>query len=265
MGLRSIVFRILPNKLTKALSRLRSYVPGGYAVRSYSQEGEDMILRRVFEGKKSGFYVDIGAHHPLRFSNTHYFYRRGWRGINVEPNPDSIRAFQSARRRDFNLQVGVSNYAGRLTYYLFDESALNTFDGALVKSRLADTAYKVVGTIEIPVERLDSILEKYLPENTEIDFLSIDVEGLDFAVLNSNDWRLYRPKIVLVEALGKSLEDVLHGEIFYFMKGQGYELFAKTFNTLIFRERKDDGAGPDVNTGASDDDRSIRSESRRQN
>jgi FkbM family methyltransferase len=183
-------------------------------------------------------------------SNTHYFYRRGWRGINVEPNPDSICDFKSARRRDLNLQVGVSNYAGRLTYYLFDEPALNTFDGALVKSRLADTPYKVVGTIEIPVERLDSILGKYLPSNMEIDFLSIDVEGLDFAVLKSNDWRLYRPKFVLVEALGMSLEDVLRGEMFHFMRGQGYELFAKTFNTLIFRERKDDGTGSDKNTGA---------------
>lgn len=82
----------------------------------------------------------------------------------------------------------------------------------------------------------------------EIDFLSIDVEGLDFAVLKSNDWGLYRPKFVLVEALGMSLEGILHSEMFHFMNGQGYELFAKTLNTLIFRERKDDDAGPDENT-----------------
>lgn len=260
MGLRKIAWILLPYQLRLTLSRLRSKIFDVYAIKSYSQEGEDMILRRVFEGKRSGFYVDIGAHHPLRFSNTHYFYRHGWRGINVEPNPDSFRAFKSVRQRDLNLQAGVSDIEGRLTYYLFDEPALNTFDETLVKSRLANTQYKVVGTIEILVERLDSILRKHLPPNMEIDFLSIDVEGLDLAVLNSNDWRLYRPKIVLVEVLGKSLEDVQHGDIFNFMKGQGYELFAKTFNTLIFRERKDDGAGPDVNVGASDDDRSIRLE-----
>lgn len=248
MGLITIASILIPYQLRLPLSRLRSKLFDVYAVKSYSQEGEDMILRRVFENEKRGFYVDIGAHHPFRFSNTHYFYRRGWSGINVEPNPDSIRAFKSARRRDINLQVGVSDCEGRLTCYLFDDPALNTFDGALVKSRLANTPYKVVGTVEILVERLDNILGKYLPPNIGIDFLSVDVEGLDFAVLKSNDWKRYRPKFVLVEALEMSLEDVMHSAIFRFMKDQGYELFAKTLNTVFFRERKDDGTGPDENT-----------------
>jgi hypothetical protein len=95
-----------------------------------------------------------------------------------------------------------------------------------------------VRTSDIPVERLDHILGKHLPLDIEIDFLSIDVEGLDFAVLKSNDWQLFRPKCVLVEALETSLEDAMHGDIFLFMKNQGYELFAKTYNTLIFRERE---------------------------
>ncbi len=196
-----------------------------------------MILRRIFEGQKRGFYVDVGAHHPHRFSNTHIFYQRGWSGINIEPNPDAIGAFKRARPRDTNLQAGISNCAENLTYYLFDEPALNTFDEDVV-SRLASTRYKLVKSIEISVERLDSILKRYLPANQVIDFLSIDVEGLDFAVLRSNDWQLFRPKCVLVEAHRMSLEDALHSDIFLFMKEQGYELFAKTFNTLIFREKK---------------------------
>jgi FkbM family methyltransferase len=198
-----------------------------------------MILRRIFERRTDGFYVDVGAHHPRRFSNTNVFYQCGWHGINIEPNPDAISSFLLARRRDINLQLGVSDQAGSLRYHLFDEPALNTFDEGLAKSRIANTPYKLVKTIDVPVERLGDILAKYLPVSQEIDFLSIDVEGLDFKVLQSNDWTRFRPKCVLVEALGVSLEDVKDSDPYLFMHGQDYELFAKTFNTLIFREKRE--------------------------
>lgn len=222
------------------MQRLRARIFDIYATKSYSQEGEDMILRRIFEGKKNGFYVDVGAHHPFRFSNTYFFYKRGWRGINIEPNPDVINEFNFDRKGDINLQLGVSEVAGNLKYYFFDEPALNTFDSKIVESRHSNTNYKVVRTSDIPVERLDHILEKYLPVGMNIDFLTIDVEGLDFSVLKSNDWDRFRPGCVLVEALETSLEETLKGEIFSFMQGNGYGLFAKTFNTLIFR-LNDDG------------------------
>lgn len=202
-----------------------------------------MILRRIFGNQERGFYVDVGAHHPSRFSNTRFFYRRGWRGINIEPNPDAMRAFRSARSRDTNLHTGVSDRAEVLTYYVFDEPALNTFDADMVKSRLAGTPYRLAKTIDVAVERLDDILARCLPASQEIDFLSIDVEGLDIAVLRSNDWQRFRPKCVLVEALGMSLEDALRSDVSFFMKNQGYELFAKTFSTLVFREdAKEDGS-----------------------
>jgi FkbM family methyltransferase len=228
----------LPTWLKATLSQLRARLFDIYATKSYSQEGEDMILQRIFAGKESGFYVDVGAHHPRRFSNTYFFYRRGWSGINIEPNPEAVRTFQSDRERDTNLQCGISDRAGNLTYFSFDEAALNTFDQALAKSRIASTPYKLVGTETIPVERLESILSKHVPENRPIDFLSIDAEGLDFPVLQSNDWSRYRPTCVLVEALGISLEQAMQGDIYRFMKSHGYELLAKTFNTLIFCEKE---------------------------
>jgi FkbM family methyltransferase len=205
-----------------------------FALKSYSQEGEDMVLRRIFEGQPSGFFVDVGAHHPHRFSNTFYFYQLGWSGINIEPNPDALAAFSSTRPRDINLQLGVSDNPGMLAYYQFDEPALNTFDYAIVKSRLANTSYKLKSTSEVSVSRLDSILATYLPKGTRIDFLSVDAEGYDLAVLKSNDWDLYRPRCVLVEMLNSSLEDAMRGDIYQFMKSKDYALFAKTFNTLIF-------------------------------
>jgi FkbM family methyltransferase len=214
-----------------------------YAIRSYSQEGEDIILRKLFDRKSRGFYVDVGAHHPRRFSNTHCFYQTGWQGINIEPNPDAMREFQSERGRDINLQFGVGVCSGCRKYYLFDDSALNTFDQRVAESRIAETPYKLTGTLEVPVDRLDRLLQKYLPANQHIDFLSIDVEGHDLQVLHSNDWQLYRPHCVLVESLDTSIEGAIRGEIFHFMNRQGYELLAKTFNTLIFRERVDARSG----------------------
>lgn len=229
-----IIKTILPSPLKKRLLRLRDTIFDVYAKKSYSQEGEDMVLQRIFDGKTNGFYVDVGAHHPFRFSNTYFFYRLGWSGINIEPNPEASDLFQSARRKDINLQLGVAAHAAKLKYYVFDEPALNTFDEDIVNVRLATTSYKVTKTIEIPVERLDNVLTKYLPVNQEIDFLSIDVEGLDFAVLESNDWKRFRPKCVLVEALQMPLQDAMNSDIFLFMQKQEYVLFAKTYNTLIF-------------------------------
>jgi FkbM family methyltransferase len=206
-----------------------------YATKSYSQEGEDMILKRLFGRATSGFYVDVGAHDPRRFSNTFYFYKRGWRGLNIEPSPTAVGAFRRDRPRDINLQMGVAKRAERCKYYCFNDSALNTFDAQLVVERLAGTEYRLVRTIEVEVEPLKDILARYLPAGQAISFLSIDVEGQDFAVLESNDWSAYRPECVLVEALRSPLEEVLRSEIYSFMRDKRYELYCKTFNTLIFR------------------------------
>jgi len=208
-----------------------------HATKSYSQEGEDLVLHRIFAHRPAGYYVDVGAHHPRRFSNTYFFYKRGWHGINIEPRPDAICAFRTARNRDRNLQIGVADRAATLTYYWFDEPALNTFDAELALSRVANTPYKVLREIPIPVERLDRILEQHLPPGQVIDFLSIDVEGFDLAVLRSNDWDRFRPRCVLVEALGNSLEENMRGEVVAFLRERGYQLFGKTFNTLIFRDK----------------------------
>jgi FkbM family methyltransferase len=229
--------RSLPIWLKKPLRGLRARLVDIYASKSNSQEGEDMILQRIFARKEFGFYVDIGAHHPRRFSNTCLFYRKGWSGINIEPNPDAGAAFQKERPRDINLQVGISDHEGRLTYYFFNDPALNSFDRELTDSRVENTSYRVIGTKEVAVRRLDAVLREHLPPGVNIDFLSIDVEGLDMAVLRSNDWDAFRPKVVLVEALEVSLEDVLASEVFQFMKNRGYQLFAKTVNTLIFTQR----------------------------
>lgn len=230
-----MLYKFLTNLLGFARS-IKSQLFDVYSIKSYSQEGEDMILRRFFDDKsRIGFYVDVGAHHPKRFSNTYYFYKLGWNGINIEPNPDVKDLFSRLRGRDINLHYGVSSDEGSMKYFIFDEPALNSFDHKLVGSRLETTSYKVISTKDIIVKRLDSILNEHMP-NRKIDFMTVDVEGLDLDVLKSNDWNRFRPTIVIIESLGTSVQDALKTEAAVFMNSNGYELCAKTYNSLIFKE-----------------------------
>jgi FkbM family methyltransferase len=202
---------------------------------SYSQEGEDMMLARFFSEQTTGFYVDVGAHHPQRFSNTYYFYLKGWRGINLDAMPGSMENFNKLRPEDINLEFPISDSNQSLTYYEFNEPALNGFCEKTAHERDGLRHYKIIGQEKLQSYTLAEILDKYLPLNQEIDFLNIDVEGLDYQVLKSNDWKKYRPKVVLVEDLNLYyLNKIDESKIAVFMEQQDYQLYAKSVCTLIF-------------------------------
>jgi len=92
--------------------------------------------------------------------------------------------------------------------------------------------------LPIKVYPLSKILDEYLPREQEIDFLNVDVEGKDFEVIKSNNWNKFRPKIVLVEILASSIEEILENPLYLFMKQNDYSFFAKTFNTCFFIEKE---------------------------
>lgn len=130
----------------------------------YGQDGEDLILDRMLERQADGFYVDVGAHHPVRSSNTYLFYRRGWRDINI------------------NVECGVAGHGGLMTYFQFNEPALNTFDEG--EARLNDKdPYKSIERVDAPVRRLDGLLDQYMPLGQNVDLMTVDVEGKDQEVL----------------------------------------------------------------------------------
>jgi len=201
---------------------------------SYSQEGEDMILRRIFEGGRKGFYVDVGAHHPQRFSNTYFFYARGWRGVNIDAMPGGMDLFNAIRPNDINIEAAIASERREMTYFMFDDPALNSFDEMLSRSR-DNTAYRIIGRKAIFTRTLAEVLDEHLAPNQEIDFLSIDVEGLDLEVLESNDWSKYRPFCILVECVDHSLEEIEKNQVYRYLKEKDYDLFAKTAHTFIFR------------------------------
>lgn len=227
--------RVLHDSDKKELTEL----PAG-AVVSYSQEGEDLVLQRFMETtvKQKGFYVDIGAHHPTRFSNTYYFYLQGWNGLNVDATPGSMQPFEKLRPRDINVEMGIAASEGELKYYLFNEPALNTFDQARRDFLVNDTPFKLIQTVTVKTKTLAQILNEYLPENTEIDFMSVDVEELDYDILVTNDWNKYKPTFLLIEDIKGELENFTDSNFYKLLSPKGYRLVAKTHNTLFFKFSK---------------------------
>lgn len=208
--------------------------PSPYGTTSYSQEGEDRVLNRLFEGQSTGFYIDVGAFHPMRFSNTYLLYLRGWRGINIDPRLGTKEEFDRDRPRDINIQSAIDLEPGTLDYFEYAESAYNTCDRELVDTR--NIPFTSVRQVE--AKPLADVLDANLPIGVSIDFISIDAEGLDLRVLQSNDWDRYRPNYVLVEIIGKkSLENVLNHEITEFLTRENYVAFAKTYNTIFYISR----------------------------
>lgn len=229
--------KLLPLFIKDILRRILYFLTWSpWITSSYSQEGEDLVLQRIFTDYKNGFYVDVGAHHPKRFSNTFLFYQKGWRGINIDPLPGSMKLFNKFRPRDINLEQGVSDKEEILDYYEFNEPALNSFSKELSEKRQrAKDSYFIKDVIQVEVKPLSKILDKHL-HNNNIDFLNVDVEGLDLSVLKSNDWSKYRPKFVLVEILSSSLHNIDKDPIFKLMKEKNYIIYSKQVNTVFFKD-----------------------------
>ena len=218
-------------KARDQLARVRDVLPGGHGRPSFAQEGEDLILDRIFERQETGIYVDVGAHHPRRFSNTLRLYRRGWHGVNIDAAPGSMAAFRKARPRDINLEVGIGATSEDRDFYVFNEPALNTFDGDRART-LARPPYVIEAVRKVRCAPLSTILREH--GITAFDLLTIDAEGFDFEVLQTLDWSVSQPRVVLTEQFSRDMAAMLGTEAHRFLHDRGYRLIAKTFNSVFY-------------------------------
>lgn len=240
--MRQIVKRSLLNMIPDRVKRLvmDDILKGQNITRDnihFSQEGEDIILDKIYIDQKDGFYVDVGAHHPSKLSNTYKYYLRGWNGINIDAMPGSMEAFLKVRPKDINLELGVSETEGELPFYVFEQPTLNTFDEKTAKEHERTRGVTIKKVVKVKTFPLNRILDQYLKDGQQIDFLSIDVEGFDYQVLLTNNWEKYTPKVILVESIGASIEDILQSEIYKYLTSKGYLFISKTFHTNIFQHR----------------------------
>jgi len=165
---------------------------------SYAQNFEDVMLWRALSRVDKGFYIDVGAWSPDQDSVTRAFSERGWRGINIEPNPVYFKQLVERRPRDLNLPLAISDRCGTVMMNFIPDSGLSTASDAIA-SRHAAAGWPV-NQQEVPVTTLAQVWQDHVPDAQEVHFLKIDVEGLEEAVLSGNDWTRYRPWIVVVEA-----------------------------------------------------------------
>lgn len=210
---------------------------------SYAQVGQDIYLDFLLKGarrtKGPGFYVDVGCAWPKLWSNTYFFYKRNWRGICVDANPAMEEPFKRDRPRDVYVNCGISDVEGSAPFYLFAHPKFNSFDPARAEAfkGTTDRNRKPLGSVDVPIRSLTSVLDQHLPPGQEIDLLSIDVENLELQVLNSLDLDRYRPAVIVAELMA-SIQQVLGCPVYKLLGSKGYRLIAHTGHDAFFVLRR---------------------------
>ena len=233
--IKNLLQSIVPERLFPSLVRLRNTLFEGPR-KSYSQFGEDIVLEKLLK-KKIGFFVVGGAYHPSHYSNTYLLYKKGWRGINIDPNSDTIKLFEKWRGGDVSIQKGVSGKSGFLTLYTFSHSNWNTFSKEKAERWKRRPGVNFLGEQKVACSPLRDILDEHLPKDTEIDLLNIDAEGMDLEVLLSNDWARYSPRVIVVESAEFDPHEPSKDEIFRYLQKEDYRLYAFMGVSLIFLKK----------------------------
>jgi FkbM family methyltransferase len=182
----------------------------------------DKIGKNISEIK----YMDIGANNYLFYNNTYLFYKAGASGVLVEANPDFYDVLRANRPRDIVLNCGCSpdDANETLTYYKTTRAGHNTFIKENFSNKVKSGEISIIDKIEIPMRSIQSIIKEFFPEK-HVDYISIDIEGMDTAVINSIDLTDIRVDVILIEMRPDSLESrnlylKLH-KLGYGMKYQG--------------------------------------------
>jgi FkbM family methyltransferase len=206
---------------------------------SYSQCGEDLIVRFIlhYRGIGNMTYLDIGANDPIEGSNTYFFYRLGFRGVLVEPNPAFGERLKSVRRNDTTLVAGIGITATReADFYVMSAPALSTFSKQQAEQAaksLANITVKEV--IKVPLLNINDVMDEHFKGAPT--FVSIDTEGMDLAILKTIDFARFRPKIICAETLEIGTTKVIP-EIAEHMVSQGYVVRGGSFVNTIFIDSK---------------------------
>jgi FkbM family methyltransferase len=230
--MKSILKKIIPDSLLAARN----------SKKSFAQSGEDLIVSMALSAlglSENCTYLDIGANHPYALSNTYAFYKKGGRGLLIEPDPVLYKNLLRARPRDQGLNVGIG-FGSDVEFaklYVMSARVLNTFSKEEAFRIDAEGIYRIVDESDVELIPVNYLFENHLPKIP--DFVSIDVEGLDFQILQSLDMNKYRPPIFCVETLEfrMSREGKKITKIIDLMQQNDYFVFADTYINTIFVDR----------------------------
>ncbi|NHA04939.1 FkbM family methyltransferase [Mucilaginibacter sp. HC2] len=204
---------------------------------SYSQSGEDLIIRFIFDELqiKKPSYIDVGAHHPFYLSNTALFYESGSKGINIEPDPLLFKPFTQYRKRDINLNIGIGENKGEADFYIISSPTLNTFSKQEAENYSSEGDYKIVRVIKTPVNSIANVIQE---SNNGVfpQLLNLDAEGIDELIIRSIDYTKSYPLVICIETISFSTSGngIKNTEIINFILSMGYILYADTYINSIF-------------------------------
>ena len=203
---------------------------------SFSQLGEDSIIWHLLREHRNdrGIYVDVGAFHPTRYSNTLLLHKAGWQGVNIDPNPETIAAFEAARPGDVNVCAAVSNLERRVDYLVYSGKATNRIVEPSSNERASVLGEDPLRRIPMTTRTLSGILDDKVAAGQKIDLLNIDCEGEDLNVLESLDWDRWSPRIVCVEAHGADNQQ----RVKQFMATRNHALVAQMLVTFVFQRNQ---------------------------
>lgn len=215
----------------------------GKAKISYAQFGEDILIGYFFEQylkNSSPTYLDIGTNHPVNGNNTYLFYLKNCFGVCVEPDPVLYKEILSKRHKAIVLNAGVGiGTETEGTLYNFPEpyTGWNTFSKEEAVNRQKETGINYAESAKIPFLSINEIMEKYFKPCP--DFVSIDVEGLDFDILRTLDFKRFKPAVFCVETMSfsVSMEAQKCSDIIDLLSNNGYVSYADThINTIFVRQ-----------------------------
>ena len=201
------------NKIRNKIHILQNiYLKNKYFIKkkSYAMDGEDLAIDQYIEKKEKGFYLDIGAHHPIDRNNTQLLFNKGWSGINIDINQFSIDLFNFLRPNDLNLLTAISDHEGEITFYYQKKfSPLNTTDKNIAHEHFNGNFNERL----VKCQLIHNILINSKYKEVKIDFLNIDVEGAEMKVLRTLNFEIYDPKLICIEILGYRDLDSMEREI----------------------------------------------------
>jgi len=205
---------------------------------SYAQRGEDTLVLDILVSELQrpvgGFYVDLGAFHPRYLSNTQILKLLNWTGINIDANEDAISLFNAERPEDLNLCCGVASAEGELVFHKFEGGAINTFSTEMAEYQYKNSGAKIVSKNVVPVRTINQILEEKLPEGRSIDYMNIDLEGFDRAVLKSLDLVRFRPAVISIELFDVDILNLITDPTVSHLYANEYKLASVARDTYIF-------------------------------
>jgi FkbM family methyltransferase len=163
---------------------------------SYGQNGEDVVLDRVFAAVDHGRYIDAGAGHPTIRSISYHFYRQGWRGMLVEPHPDLFRLIRAQRPDDHAYAVALGEKSGGAQLHCTEPWGYSSTDARLIGGRT------VARTVDVSQESLMTLLHRASWDlDEDVHFLILDVEGGELRALGGIDLNRVRPWVIVIESI----------------------------------------------------------------